>query len=63
VLTEMPGGHEYATCPPNNVRLPVKMPGGQQKKRWLPTCGIICKIKVSHLKIKVYMKNVEVFTH
>jgi len=26
-------------------------------------CGIISKIKVLHLKIKVYMKNVAVFTH
>jgi len=28
-----------------------------------PGCGIISKIKVLHLKIKVYMKNVAVFTH
>ena len=26
-------------------------------------CGIISKIKVLHLKIKVYMKNVALFTH
>jgi len=26
-------------------------------------CGIISKIKVLYLKIKVYMKNVAVFTH
>jgi len=26
-------------------------------------CGIINKIKVLHLKIKFYMKNVAVFTH
>jgi len=26
-------------------------------------CGIISKIKVLHLKIKVYMKNIAVFTH
>jgi len=26
-------------------------------------CGIISKIKVLHLKIQVYMKNVVLFTH
>jgi len=63
VPTKIPGGHEYATCLPNKGRLPVKMPGGHQIKRWVPTCGIIIKIEVLHLKIKVYMKNVAVFTH
>jgi len=29
----------------------------------LHSCGIISKIKILHLKIKVYMKNVAVFTH
>jgi len=29
----------------------------------LGRCGIISKIKILHLKIKVYMKNVAVFTH
>jgi len=29
----------------------------------LGQCGIISKIKVLHLRIKVYMKNVAVFTH
>ena len=29
----------------------------------LTMCGIITKINVLHLKIKVYMKNVAVFTH
>jgi len=29
----------------------------------MSVCGIISKIKVLHLKIKVYMKNVAVFTH
>jgi len=31
--------------------------------RMMHICGIISKIKVLHLKIKVYMKNVAVFTH
>jgi len=26
-------------------------------------CGITSKIKVLHLKIKVYMKNIALFTH
>jgi len=26
-------------------------------------CGIISKIKVLHLKINVYMKNIALFTH
>jgi len=31
----MPGGHEKAMCTPNKGWLPVKMPGGHQKKRWV----------------------------
>jgi len=36
---------------------------GRKKHSFVALCGIISKIKVLHLKIKVYMKNVAVFTH
>ena len=31
--------------------------------KWVSGCGIISQIKVSHLKIKVSLKNVALFTH
>jgi len=42
------------------VQLQIYLAGNQGQ---LPPCGIISKIKVLHLKIKVYMKNVALVTH
>jgi len=42
---------------------PVILPVGNSDYFLCDVCGIISKIKVLHLKIKVYMKNIAVFTH
>jgi len=60
ILRRGPHQHGYPPCIPWRF---------DHQSRWmLPKvtvthCGIISKIMVLHLKIKVYMKNVAVFTH
>jgi len=53
---------EHAWSDPLAQEFPPPPPESLPPRRGEGYCGIISKIKVLHLKVKVYMKNIAVFT-